>query len=161
FRDIKIIQALKMAFFFGGFQTGMALLGWLAGAQVIRFIEKFDHWVAFGLLLAVGLHMIKEGLEKGDACDEKCEKNPFDTRVLFVLAVATSIDSLAVGLGLAFVAAAVVTAALFIGLASFTMSLAGVYAGRKIGGLLGKKVDILGGIILVGIGVKILAEHLG
>ncbi len=105
--------------------------------------------------------MIKEGLEKGDACDEKCEKNPFDTRVLFVLAVATSIDSLAVGLGLAFVAAAVVTAALFIGLASFTMSLAGVYAGRKIGGLLGKKVDILGGIILVGIGVKILAEHLG
>jgi len=150
-------QAATMAVFFGGFQVAMPVLGWLAGLWLREPIQSWDHWVAFGLLAAVGGKMVFEGC-RADSCAAR--PDPFRLGTLFVLAVATSIDALAVGLTFSLLAASIVLPVVVIGVVTFGLSFAGVYAGRRFGDWLGGKVEVAGGLLLVGVGVKILVEHL-
>lgn len=156
-RRLKIRYALRIALFFGVFQALMPVLGYLAGLSVRSLIENFDHWVAFALLGLVGGKMIYEAVFMKD--DER-EMNPDDFGLLLMLSIATSIDALAVGLSLSFLKIDILMPALMIGLVTFTLSFIGVYLGRKIGHLFEQKVEILGGVILIAIGLKILIEHL-
>lgn len=157
-RELKNWQAVRMAVFFGGFQFLMPLVGWLAGLTVRRYIVQVDHWIAFGLLSFIGGKMIWESLRKEKDCGEK--SCPMDLSNLVILAVATSIDALAVGLSLSFLNVSIFIPALIIGCVTFAISLAGVYIGKKFGHLFEKKMELIGGLVLIGIGVKILLEHL-
>lgn len=162
FREMKIIHALKIGLFFGGFQAAMTFLGWLGGNGFKKIIENFDHWVAFGLLLAAAIHMIIEAFEKEEEGEGERleEKNPFDTKILIVLAFATSIDALAVGISFGIITVSIAMAAAVIGAGSFIFSFAGTYVGKTAGSLFGRKINLLGAAILIGIGIKILVEHL-
>ncbi|MCM8774926.1 MAG: manganese efflux pump MntP family protein [Candidatus Omnitrophica bacterium] len=153
----KIRYALKIAFFFGVFQTFMAVAGWTGGSRFARLIQHFDHWIAFLLLCFIGSKMIVESQKSELAAQSQ---RPWETGKLLLLSVATSIDSLAAGVGLAFLAITIVRPALIIGLVAFSLSLAGVLIGKKLGQPAEGRVKILGGLILVGIGIKILVEHL-
>jgi len=148
---------LKMALMFGIFQSGMTLIGWFAGNSFASVISGFDHWVAFGLLAFVGGKMLVEGIKEDE---ERKETDFCSTKTILVLSVATSIDALAVGVSFSVLDAGPVLPAAVIGAASFLFSLAGAVIGRKTGQILGNKAEILGGIILIGIGVKILLEHI-
>jgi putative Mn2+ efflux pump MntP len=150
-------HALRMAAFFGGFQMLMPTVGWLAGSTFQRFISGFDHWVAFGLLALVGGRMVYESVAS-DSCQRTI--NPANLGVLVVLAIATSIDALAVGLSLALLDVAVTLPILVIGAVTFTLSLAGVLLGRRTGTLLQGRAEAVGGLILIGIGARILVGHL-
>jgi len=156
---LKIRHAAKIALFFGGFQALMPVLGWIGGAGFRKYISHFDHWVAFGLLAIVGARMVYEGFKpnKGEGARQF---DPLNFRVLLVLAIATSIDALAVGFGLSLIDVPILRPAFTIGLITFTTSFAGVYIGDRIGHLFERKIEVLGGLILIGIGVKILIEHL-
>jgi len=149
--------ALKMASFFGGFQMLMPVLGWLAGLGLRDLITGFDHWVAFGLLAGVGGKMIWEAL-RADSCEAR--PDPFRLGVLLVLAVATSIDAFAVGITFSLLTTSMFLPVLVIGAVTFALSFGGVMLGSRIGALLGDKVEVVGGVILIGIGAKILIEHL-
>ena len=153
-------QVLRMAACFGGFQMVMPLVGWLAGARLIRLIQGFDHWLAFGLLALIGGRMIHESFGMTEA--EKARR-PDQTQGsrLFLLALATSIDALAVGLGLGVVGTAILLPAAVIGATSFILTIVGARLGPVAGRLAGRWAELLGGLILIGIGVKILVEHLG
>jgi manganese efflux pump family protein len=155
--QVRVRDAVAMASFFGGFQVLMPVLGWLAGLALRSAIAGFDHWVAFALLAGVGGKMIWEAVRK-DSCETR--PDPFRLGTLFVLAVATSIDALAVGVTFSLLASSIVLPVAIIGAVTFSISLGGVYAGRRFGAFLGNKAEIAGGIILIGIGVKILIEHL-
>lgn len=148
----------RLAFHFGIFQAGMTLAGWLLGSTVAHFIDKFDHWLAFALLLYVGINMIRSGF---DHTRKAFPTNPSKGRFLVILSVATSLDALAVGLSMAFLGASVYLPALIIGLVAFVLSALALLAGTRLGEKFGKRVEILGGLILLAIGVKILIEHLG
>jgi putative Mn2+ efflux pump MntP len=150
-------QAATMAAFFGGFQLAMPVVGWLAGLGLRDLIQTWDHWLAFALLLGVGGKMVVDGC-RANSCETR--PDPFRLGTLLVLALATSIDALAVGLTFSLLAASIVLPVLVIGAVTFGLSLAGVYAGRRFGDVLGGKVEVVGGVLLVGIGVKILLEHL-
>ena len=156
---IKKSQAAKIGGYFGLFQALMPLAGWVIGyyAGKIEFVERVDHWIAAGILGWVGGKMIHEGMKHED---DKCRLDYLKTKVLLVLAVATSIDALAVGFSLALMNISILEAALVIGLITFVLSFFAVIFGKKFGHLAGSKVDFLGGAILIGIGLKILAEHL-
>ncbi|MBN2412738.1 manganese efflux pump [candidate division KSB1 bacterium] len=154
---VKIHQALKIAFFFGFFQAGMPVIGWYAGVNIIRYIALFDHWVAFGLLLFVGVKMIYESFRKEEPGNGT---NPLDLKVLLLLSIATSIDALAVGLSLAIINVSIITAISIIGFITFFLSFTSVYIGKKCGCFFGKRVELIGGFILIGIGLKILIQHL-
>ena len=146
---------------FGGFQALMPLLGFLLGAMFADKIETFDHWVAFGLLAIIGINMLKEAFEKDCCC---CEERDADLSVktMFVMAVATSIDALAVGISLAMAGDVnIVTAVLLIGVITFSFSAAGVKIGNIFGSRFEKKAQVAGGAILILLGLKILLEHLG
>ena len=150
-------QAAVTALFFGGFQALMPLAGWLLGKQFEQYIVSVDHWIAFLLLGWIGGKMIWDALHGGeDAC-----KAGFDLKELFVLAVATSIDALAVGVTFAFLQVSILPAAALIGCTTFMISLVGVWTGRRFGGKLKDKAALAGGVILCLIGLKILLEHLG
>ncbi len=157
-------HALRTGAFFGGFQAGMPLLGWLAGRTVADLIRSVDHWVAFGLLSLIGGRMFLQAFlawRRGEDCalpDGKSD--PTSTRRLLTLAVATSIDALAVGVGLAFLRDGILPAVLLIGVITFSLSALGVFLGRRLGCLFQQRAEMLGGLILVGIGIRILAEHL-
>lgn len=155
--NVSASQALRMASFFGGSQALMPVLGWLAGRGLVEHIARFDHWVAFGLLAAVGGKMLFEGLRR-NSCETR--PDPFRLGTLCVLALATSIDALAVGMSFSMLAMSIVLPVAIIGGVTFALSLGGVYVGRRFGDVLGNRVQAAGGVILVGIGVKILAEHL-
>ena len=146
---------------FGGFQALMPLIGFFLGTLFAKAIEAFDHWVAFGLLSIIGINMLKEAFEKGqDSCDTQGNDLAFKT--MFVMAVATSIDALAVGISLAMAGNVnIVTAVLLIGVITFAMSAIGVQIGNVFGSRFEKKAQLAGGIILILLGVKILLEHLG
>jgi len=146
---------------FGGFQALMPLCGFFLGALFASVIEAFDHWVAFGLLAIIGINMLKESFEKDDcACD--VEGNDLAFKTMFVMAIATSIDALAVGISLAMAGNVhIVTAVLLIGVITFFMSAVGVQIGSVFGSKFEKKAQFLGGVILVLLGVNILLEHLG
>lgn len=154
--------ALLIALFFGGFQMLMPIIGWAAGTLFEKYITEFDHWIAFGLLLFLGGKMIYDGIfDKDDNKDgeEKPMKLGFFT--LLVMAIATSIDALAVGVTFAFLKVNVWIAVSIIGATTFSFSLVGVGIGVKVGDKFKNKAEILGGVILILLGVKILLEHLG
>jgi len=148
-------SAILLASFFGGFQMLMPLIGWLAGLGLKDTIMGIDHWIAFGLLGFIGLKMIYDSI-KGE--EEKEED--VTIYAALVLAVATSIDALMVGLSFAFLETSIFVPIVIIGIVTFVLSLAGFSFGSKIGTVFGNRIKILGGIILILIGVKILAEHL-
>ena len=156
-KKMKIRHAMLIAAFFGGFQALMPVIGWAGGRWAQKYIESFDHWIAFVLLCFVGGKMIYEAV-KGDK--EENESDPLNVYVLFILAIATSIDALAVGLSLAFIKVFIIVPALIIGCITFALSFAGTYIGNFFGHLFEKKIEIAGGVILIGIGCKILIEHL-
>ncbi|MBU0731513.1 manganese efflux pump MntP family protein [Patescibacteria group bacterium] len=160
-KKIKVWPALKIALFFGVFQGIMPLLGWLIGSSIKDYISGFDHWIAFILLFAIGAKLIWEAIKnrKGREADEVC-KDPHNNIVLLGLAVATSIDALAVGLSYSFLGSSIIFPALVFALITFALSLVGIYLGHKGGKRLGWRAEILGGIILILIGVKILVEHM-
>ena len=155
--------ALLIALFFGGFQMLMPVIGWAAGSLFEKYITSFDHWIAFGLLLFLGGKMVYDGIfdkeKKGEEKEDKPLKLGFVT--LLMMAVATSIDALAVGVTFAFLKVNVWLAVSIIGATTFTCSLIGVGIGVKVGDKFKNKAEILGGVILILLGVKILLEHLG
>jgi putative Mn2+ efflux pump MntP len=149
--------ALLTAVFFGGFQMLMPIIGWAIGLSLQDIIAAFDHWVAFGLLAFIGVKMIYEALKNnGEEDGEKTLK----LHTLLTLAVATSIDALMVGLSFAFLQTSILLPVVAIGIVTFTLSFAGFYFGGYLGKAFGHKIEILGGLILIGIGLKILVEHL-
>ena len=158
-KQYKIKYAIKFGLYFGFFQAFMPILGWAAGISFSSYIESIDHWISFILLGFIGGKMIAEGLKgKDDSCE--VENSDIDSKSLLILAVATSIDALAVGVSFAFLRISIISCAIIIGLVTFCISTAGVYLGKKFGNLFENKAEILGGIILIAIGAKILIQHL-
>ncbi len=156
---LKARQTLRMAFFFGLFQFAMPVIGWFAGENVLRHIEKFDHWIALILLAFVGLKMIRESFEKGKGEGA----NPVDRTTgvpLLILSIATSIDALAVGLSLSVLRTNIFLPAVLIGVVCFALTVVGAKIGPLVGRAVGKRAELLGGLILIGIGIKIVLEHL-
>ena len=156
-RDLKVRDALQVAFFFGGFQAVMPLAGWLGGQGLRELVSGIDHWVAFGLLSAVGCKMIYESARPGHARTAAAHLN---TRRLLVLSVATSIDALAAGVSFAFLQVNIVAAASIIGAVTFALSLGGVFAGSVCGHFFERKALAAGGLVLVGMGISMLWRHL-
>jgi putative Mn2+ efflux pump MntP len=154
---LKVENALKIALFFGAFQALMPIVGWLCGYAVREKLAVFDHWIAFILLAAVGIKMLMESRSLGA---EASRGDPLNVYLLLMLAIATSIDALAVGLSLSFIKIVVYTPALIIGAITFGVSFAGVYIGNKTGHFFEKKMEVAGGLILIAIGIKIVVEHL-
>ena len=150
-------HVLTVGVYFGGFQALMPLLGFLLGYKFESFITNIDHWIAFVLLAIIGGNMIREALGKDE--DDK-ENDDFSFRAMLPLAVATSIDALAVGISFAFLGVDIVTAALLIGATTFVLSGAGIFVGNIFGSKYKSKAELAGGIVLILIGAKILLEHL-
>ena len=148
---------------FGGFQMLMPVTGFFLGSLFADAIEAFDHWVAFGLLVIIGINMLKEALEKEDESGDDPEKDAdLSVKTMFLMAVATSIDALAVGISLAMVGSVNIwLAAAFIGICTCLLSALGVKIGNLFGSRYEKKAEFAGGVILILLGVKILLEHLG
>ena len=156
-KRLHLGEALTIAFFFGFFQTFMATLGWVLASYFAGQISGIDHWIAFVLLLAVGLKMLYESFK-----DEGESKRPekLDIPTLLTLSLATSIDALAVGVSFAFLDTSIVVPVLVIGAVSFLFAVAGALVGSRAGKYVGSKAELVGGLILIGIGLKILIEHL-
>lgn len=150
-------NALLTAFSFGGFQMLMPLIGYFAGLSLESVIVEVDHWVAFGLLAFIGSKMIYDAVRRDG--EEKTQGN-LKLYTLLMLSVATSIDALMVGLSFAFLQTAILLPVAVIGLVTFLLSFSGFYFGCRLGKLFGNKIKILGGIILIAIGLRILLEHL-
>jgi len=145
---------------FGGFQALMPLIGFFLGTLFADAIEAFDHWVAFGLLAIIGINMLKEAFEKSEC--ESCGCDDLSVKKMFIMAVATSIDALAVGVSLAMSGNVNIFAAVvLIGVITFFMSMLGVKVGNVFGSRFEKKAQVAGGCILIILGIKILLEHLG
>jgi putative Mn2+ efflux pump MntP len=149
-------DAGRIALAFGTFQAVMPVLGWLAGRSVVAYISGFDHWIAFALLALVGTRMIREGFS-----GEEEKPASLDAATLVVLAVATSIDALAVGISLAFLDTGILLPALLIGVFTFAVSFAGALLGGVAAERWGKAMEVLGGLVLIAIGIRILVGHLG
>lgn len=162
-RRVNWRHALVIALFFGAFQAAMPLAGWLLGTQFAALITPVDHWVAFALLALIGAKMIWDALHDDDDPADGCpaEDAPLDLRELTLLAVATSIDALAVGITLAFLGVSIWWAMAVIGVTTFALSFVGVAAGNHFGARFERPAALAGGVVLVLIGAKILVEHLG
>lgn len=145
--------------YFGGFQSGMPLIGYLLGSQFKEAITAFDHWIAFILLGAIGCNMIKESFSKEEE-EEECDCSPMAPKNMIPLAIATSIDALAVGVTFAFLQVQIVPAVSFIGATTFTLSTLGVKVGNVFGTRYKSKAEFAGGLILILMGIKILTQHL-
>ena len=156
-RTLKLQQALLVGVWFGLFQALMPALGWLLGSAFSGLVQSVDHWVAFVLLSIIGGNMIREGLQ-GD--DENCDPS-LSFGVMLLLAVATSIDALAVGITFAFLNVSILLAVALIGVVTFTISAVGVKLGNLFGARYKSKAEFFGGAVLILIGLKILLEHLG
>jgi manganese efflux pump family protein len=152
-------QTFRLAFHFGLFQFLMPVLGWAAGENLVRYIGAYDHWVAFALLLGVGGKMIVESLQPEKEPGSQ-RSDPTRGASLFVLSVATSLDALAVGLSLAALHVSVIFPAAIIGLVAFAMTVIGMKLGPALGKVIGRRAELLGGVVLILIGVKILFDHL-
>lgn len=155
-KKLEAKHALLAGLYFGGFQALMPTIGWLLGYRFEALIGSIDHWIAFFLLLVIGVNMIKES--RGEI--EKLTDD-FGFKAMLLLAVATSIDALAVGVSFAFLSVDIIPAASVIGLTTFVFSAAGCYIGKFFGDRYKAKAELAGGIILILIGTKILLEHLG
>ena len=159
-RKMRYGQAVVIAVFFGGFQALMPLIGWMLGRQFEKYITSIDHWIAFVLLALIGGNMIREALGKEEE-SECAADDRLDIRELFLMAIATSIDALAVGITFAFLQVSIGPAVAFIGCTTFILAFAGVCIGKVFGARYKSKAEFLGGVILILIGLKILLEHLG
>jgi putative Mn2+ efflux pump MntP len=159
-RKINWGHAGVIALFFGGFQALMPFLGWLLGLSLQGLISAYDHWIAFGLLLFIGGKFLYDAL-KGDDCEGDTCDISLDIKGLTMLAIATSIDALAIGVTLAFLKVNVAAACGMIGVTTFLISFGGVAVGNFFGARFQKKAEIAGGVILILIGLKILLEHVG
>ena len=148
--------ALRIAFCFGLFQALMPLIGYYIGSHFSDYIEEWDHWIAFVLLCLIGVNMVRESFSNDDEDDDPTD---FSLRHLLALGVATSIDALAMGVSFAFLKVNIWTAVGLIGVITAMLSLAGVKAGHLMGGKIRKQAELLGGVMLMGIGVHILYEH--
>lgn len=163
---LRVRDAAKVAFLFGAFQAGMPLVGWAASARFAAAIDAWDHWIAFTLLAGMGAKMVRDGLREDDGGPEgeapaaKDASDPYGWAPLLALALATSIDALVAGFTLPTLAVPVGTAVASIGLVTALLSGAGVYLGRRFGAHLGARLTPLGGVLLIGLGVKVLVDHL-
>jgi putative Mn2+ efflux pump MntP len=165
---IRIRDAITVATYFGGFQALMPLLGWFLGARIGPAVAAWDHWIAFILLGGVGGKMLWEAWQEkkqkhgepdhGDRGHE--DRDRFGFRNMITLAVATSIDAFAVGVTLPMLNAPLVSSMVTIGITTAVLSAAGLFAGRRFGAILGPRLDAIGGLVLIGLGAKILVEHL-
>ena len=156
-RSYRPGRSLLAGLYFGGFQALMPLLGWLLGVRFQQVIVRVDHWIAFGLLAVIGGNMLREALSG----EEECEDDSLAPGAMVLLALATSIDALAVGVGFAFLDVNITAAAGFIGAVTFTLSAVGVKVGSVFGAKYKARAEIAGGAILILMGTKILLEHLG
>ena len=149
-------RSLTAGIYFGGFQALMPLIGWALGVRFQQAIANVDHWIAFGLLTLIGINMLREARQEGDSLDEA-----MGPAAMLPLAVATSIDALAVGVTFAFLQVSILPAVSFIGVTTFVLSALGVWIGSAFGARWRERAEQAGGIILILMGVKILAEHVG
>lgn len=156
-KRLSIKNALMIATFFGFFQAIMPLVGWLVGRGLKGLISEVDHWVAFGLLSFVGYRMIYESIH---AETTKKEVDPLNLYILLTLSIATSIDALVVGISFAFLQNYIATLVISIGVVTFILSFIGVFIGNRFGNWFNNKIEVVGGLILIFIGAKILFEHL-
>ena len=154
--DVRPRHAVTAGVYFGGFQAMMPLIGYLLGVNFQSMIVSFDHWIAFVLLGIIGINMVKESREEEEALD--CD---FCFKAMLPLAVATSIDALAVGVSFAFLQVAIVPAVCFIGITTFAFSAVGVKLGSVFGEKYSSRAELVGGLVLIAMGTKILLEHLG
>jgi len=148
-------QAVRIALFLAIFQAIMPVIGWIGGITIKDWIEPFDHWVALGILSILGVKMLIESLKK----NEDRDINPLDIKVIISMALATSIDALAVGISFAIIEVDMILAVLIIGSVTFIASMLGILFGKKTGNHFGQKIEIIGGLILIAIGIKIVIEH--
>ena len=161
-RKVNKKQTFIIGLFFGGFQALMPLIGWALGKQFESYITSIDHWIAFLLLGYIGGKMMIEARKPEDEAVEVKEMDaPLDIKEMFLLAIATSIDALAVGITFAFLDYPIIEAITIIGVVTFVISVIGVYIGNFFGNKYKSRAEFAGGLILVLIGVKILVEHLG
>nr|WP_320131384.1 manganese efflux pump MntP family protein [uncultured Holophaga sp.] len=159
--ELRIRYALRAAFAFGLFQFLMPVVGWLLGSSFRGYIDAFDHWIAFLLLLGVGGKMVYEALKIGEpACDREEARGILKLRTLFLLAVATSIDALAVGLSYSILRTPILAPALLIGGVTFLVSFVGCEFGKRIGAKFERWAELAGGLVLICIGIRILYQHL-
>ncbi len=155
----RLGQAIRAGLIFGVIEAITPVLGWLLGKGASRYIETWDHWFAFALLLGLGLHMIWDGVKpQTDESVDEAKKHGFVA--LALTGLSTSIDALAVGVGLAFVDVPIAAVALVIGLCTFSMVTLGIMLGRVLGAMVGKRAELVGGVILIGVGAVILYGHL-
>jgi putative Mn2+ efflux pump MntP len=148
----------RLSFHFGLFQFLMPLIGWFLGTSVSQYIMDFDHWIAFALLSFIGIKMLRESFSKKQ--DDKPICDPTRGGTLIMLSVATSIDALAVGLSLAFLGIEIWVPAIVIGLVALAMTAIGMIFGKSLGTRFGKFMELIGGFVLIGIGIRILIEHI-
>lgn len=156
-QDIWFRPGFRLSFHFGLFQFMMPILGWLGGATVARFIAGWDHWIAFVLLVYVGGKMVNESFEEGEAHNGS---DPTRRWTLVMLSLATSIDALAVGLSLAMIKVDILYPSLVIGIVAALMTALGLALGKRLGVQLGKRMELVGGLILIGIGLRVVLSHL-
>lgn len=161
--QLRVRHVVRVALFFGGFQALMPLLGWFLGDAFGPLVAAWDHWIAFGLLSAIGGKMLWDArsAQGAESAAATTGDDLFGTRVLLLLAIATSIDALAVGVTLPMLGAPMAFSLVSIGLVTAALSALGVVAGRRLGGALGPRLDAFGGLVLLALGAKILMEHLG
>jgi putative Mn2+ efflux pump MntP len=156
--QVSVAQTLRMSLAFGFFQFLMPVLGWWAGRELAVPVQRFDHWVVFGLLTVVGGHMLYEAFTRPPG--ESTGSDPTRGVRLFALAIATSLDALAVGIGFALLGIQVWMPAAVIGMVAAVLTALSLQLGCKLGNAFGRRMDFLGGVVLIAIGVKILVEHL-
>jgi len=154
---IRFTQAVRIALVLAVFQGAMPLIGWFLGFQVKDIIKDYDHWIAFILLFLIGAKMIYESFKNEET---KKNFNPLKYSVMVGMAIATSIDALIVGVSFAFIDINITISIIIIGVLTFLVSMLGMLAGKRIGIFFGKKIEFLGGLVLIGIGIKILMQHL-
>jgi manganese efflux pump family protein len=157
---VRLRHALLVALFFGGFQALMPVVGYLVGARIGPLVEAWDHWIAFALLGGIGAKMLWEARRSTGEAAPRREEDLFGFQVMLALAVATSIDALAVGITLPMLGAPLLLSVATIGVTTAVLCVAGLFLGRRAGAMLGRRLDALGGLILIGLGIAILFEHL-
>lgn len=160
-KTVRVSDALRIALLFGGFQAGMPVLGWALGATIASHTLGWCHWVTFAVLGGIGAKMLHEAREAddGEGANEESIADVFGLKVLVLLAVATSIDALAAGVALAVSSVSVVRACAVIGVVTAVLSFVGVHAGHRFGTRFGKRLEVLGGVVLIGLGIKAVVEH--
>jgi manganese efflux pump family protein len=157
---IRLRHIVLVAGFFGGFQALMPLIGWFIGTRIGALVQAWDHWIAFALLGTIGAKMLWEASQPESAEKQDNDDELFGIKVMTMLAIATSIDALAVGITLPLIQAPLGISLVTIGITTALLSAVGLFAGRRFGSALGQRLDVVGGLVLIGLGAKILIEHI-